>query len=178
MGEPTGRADPDGPIARRQKGVGVAILPDQPFATAIVSPISLDQNISTGVRSYPNRSIGSSTNEISLVSMESITLPKVPDKQRFSLGLDPCNSVRIGISDPDGAIGGFRNAKNRIVLEAIGNVITAPASVLETQQAACSWYPQPATPVHDGLVENLLSIRSRKLDLLEMKISSAPWAVA
>src|SRR5438046_2597944 len=80
MGEPAGRADPQGTIARRQERIGVAILPDQTFATAIVTPISLDENISAGVRSHPNRAIGRSANEICLVGVQSSALPKVPGK--------------------------------------------------------------------------------------------------
>src|SRR5579864_709372 len=136
MGEPAGCTDPDRPIRRRQKGIGVAILPDQSLLTAIVSPLSLEQNVSTSVRSHPDRSVRSAADKVCLIGVEPMIVVKMLRNQLFTLPLKPRNTPGIEIGDPDRAIGGFRHAQHRIVPEAIVSLVTAPGSIVEAQQAA------------------------------------------
>src|SRR5579859_1733794 len=112
MGKPSGCADPDRTIGRSQERIGVAILPDQTLGTAIVSPLSVDQSVSTSVRSHPNRSVRSTADEICLIGVESIALSKVLGMQRFSLRFNSRNALGKGIGDPDRAIGSLGDAEN------------------------------------------------------------------
>src|SRR5579872_152119 len=97
-------------------------------------PFSLDQNVSTGIRSHPNRSIWSAPDDVCLIGVEPIILSEVLGKQLFSLRSNACNALGINIGDPDRAIGGFRHAEHRVLLESVARFITAPDSVVKTQQ--------------------------------------------
>src|SRR6266700_993711 len=178
MRKPSGRTDPDRPVGRRQKRIGITILPDEPLAAAIMTPLSVGQNISSGICSHPDRAVRSSSNEIRFAGVESVALIKMLGSQRFSLQLNPRDPVRKEIGDPDCAIGGLRYTEHGVMPETVSGLVTTPDPVLQAQQPARSGYPYMAMPIPDGLVERLVRARSRKANLLKMKVGLALPSVA